>query len=1059
LDREKVIQNHEKIYKSFDDLPPLPYGFLNRDEIIRLSKCYSFGHENFEVEQNNTFFYLSAKDEKSGRERHIYDLSFDIISSQVIDVVETLSAKYPVRLYIFGRGEKFTAGISMEVDPRELGEKTPDEFVKELMLASELSVEYYLGVNQFLQAIPLNLHPDFYSDLRFDHKEKKGFATGLYSITESDDLNELPLYSNITRVTRRKLEVFLSGIRAERVDPKSINSIIGNSEKDNIFYVDINGQKFFGFALEFSPLLLSGNDIATSLGNEFNRFPEGTIIQSFYASMPMVGPRVKAWVAGHKKRNIDAVNNKCEFRTRHIINSSLNHGLIMGKELQSREDFFFITSMIPIPEDLTEEEILEFKESVSSKAISLASTLSTNKLYANILSKDLLHYLIWHIINLPAVKSNENIYNEYFRHAEKDFSEIMAKFTRIYPSKDGMFTSSLDESMRMVPILIEEFPEYHFPQNIASVTNPFDSDQFIRAPFVQFTNIEVMPKKKVNKKLVKKLGLMNKQLFSDTKAIREMMEHLFHRRDDTKLMMESIRRGSSPFKITSGILLFTPADKKNTSEEIVSETISAFETRGYKVRREEFITPIVWKNSLPFGYDPQVNSADDGISASHLGTAVNATSAILTQGSWAGTPADQGGILMSGRRGQTATIDIFSSSTNYNFVTIGGSGGGKSFFNNELVSDIYARGGIVRIIDVGESYKRLCLDVYGGEYLDFDPDNPMSVNPFWGIRIRKDFNKSYEGLVEILNIMANPFNEEVDPYINAVLETALVEAWETYGGELEGWHIHKALLEKSELEGEPRLKDVALLVSKYLAKDGVYGVWFNGKPDFNFTHDFAVLELENLNSQKQLRNVILPLVVSKIGNEMYLDQEAKSRPSIILIDEAWDLLAAPKSGRFIETAFRRARKYYSSIGIITQSFEDLVTSSAAKAAQANSEWLFILKQKESSIKAAIEQGIIEESSPFHTLILEGSKDVKFFSNVFVKSSSGIDLFKFTVDFYSLFLYTTNAKEKKIIQDYKDTYGFDELKAVKAAAAEFYKNSNRLKFYEDLFEEEILKAVA
>ena len=50
-----------------------------------------------------------------------------------------------------------------------------------------------------------------------------------------------------------------------------------------------------------------------------------------------------------------------------------------------------------------------------------------------------------------------------------------------------------------------------------------------------------------------------------------------------------------------------------------------------------------------------------------------------------------------------------------------------------------------------------------------------------------------------------------------------------------------------------------------------------------------------------------------------------------------------KTGRFIESAFRRARKYGGIVGVATQSFEDFEKSDAARAAISNAAWQLIRK--------------------------------------------------------------------------------------------------------------------
>ena len=53
----------------------------------------------------------------------------------------------------------------------------------------------------------------------------------------------------------------------------------------------------------------------------------------------------------------------------------------------------------------------------------------------------------------------------------------------------------------------------------------------------------------------------------------------------------------------------------------------------------------------------------------------------------------------------------------------------KSFLINHIVSQYYEQGHHVVIMDIGNSYKKLCFLV-DGEYLEYDNNNPLKFNPF-----------------------------------------------------------------------------------------------------------------------------------------------------------------------------------------------------------------------------------------------------------------------------------------------------------------------------------------
>ncbi|WP_083024734.1 hypothetical protein [Vreelandella lionensis] len=167
---------------------------------------------------------------------------------------------------------------------------------------------------------------------------------------------------------------------------------------------------------------------------------------------------------------------------------------------------------------------------------------------------------------------------------------------------------------------------------------------------------------------------------------------------------------------------------------------------------------------------------------------------------------------------------------------------------------------------------------------------------------------------------------------------------------METKHVYQWL--ESRADSDPVAKSIALQLEPYAV--GRHAAWFNGEPQLDLSNEFTILELEELNVDRELRNVVMTLLMARTTRDMYL--RPLNIPKMMLIDEAWDLLADPKSGKFIETAFRRIRKYYGSAGFITQGFKDTDLSPAAQAAFDNAPWTFVLKQSGPSLDYAQKNG-------------------------------------------------------------------------------------------------------
>nr|UVX22886.1 IncF plasmid conjugative transfer pilus assembly protein TraC [Proteus terrae subsp. cibarius] len=145
-----------------------------------------------------------------------------------------------------------------------------------------------------------------------------------------------------------------------------------------------------------------------------------------------------------------------------------------------------------------------------------------------------------------------------------------------------------------------------------------------------------------------------------------------------------------------------------------------------------------------------------------------------------------------------------------------------------------------------------------------------------------------------------------------------------------------------------RVQDVGEQLYPFTTQ-GEYGRFFNGHNNTRFKNRFTVLELEELKGRKHLQQVVLLQLIYQIQQEMYLGE--RDRRKIVFIDEAWDLLTQGDVGKFIETGYRRFRKYGGSAVTVTQSVNDLYDSPTGKAIAENSANMYLLGQKAETINA------------------------------------------------------------------------------------------------------------
>src|SRR3546814_16431615 len=86
--------------------------------------------------------------------------------------------------------------------------------------------------------------------------------------------------------------------------------------------------------------------------------------------------------------------------------------------------------------------------------------------------------------------------------------------------------------------------------------------------------------------------------------------------------------------------------------------------------------------------------------------------------------------LYTGLKGQLVTLDLFDPRiNNYNFIVSAESGAGKSFLLNNLCQQYFAQNALIRIIDIGGSYRKLCT-LCSGRYIALGEEH-LVLTPFY----------------------------------------------------------------------------------------------------------------------------------------------------------------------------------------------------------------------------------------------------------------------------------------------------------------------------------------
>ncbi|MBY0379509.1 MAG: ATP-binding protein, partial [Burkholderiales bacterium] len=188
--------------------------------------------------------------------------------------------------------------------------------------------------------------------------------------------------------------------------------------------------------------------------------------------------------------------------------------------------------------------------------------------------------------------------------------------------------------------------------------------------------------------------------------------------------------------------------------------------------------------------------------------------------------------------------------------------------------------------------------------------------------------------------------------------------------------------------------------------------------------NLIVLELEELKAKGQLCFVVLLILMLKITQEMYLGD--RSQKKICIIDEAWDLIGKGNSGSFIETGYRRARKYGGAFLTATQSTDDYYMSNNTQACWNNADIKFLLRQ-------GSEPKNVKFDEYTSNLMKTVSTETGVFSEVLIIiGSQTCGVCRLIVDPFSAFIYSSNANDVQLINYIKQFEGLPVEQAVRKA---------------------------
>ena len=456
-------------------------------------------------------------------------------------------------------------------------------------------------------------------------------------------------------------------------------------------------------------------------------------------------------------------------------------------------------------------------------------------------------------------------------------------------------------------------------------------------------------------------------------------------------------------------------------------------------------------------------------------------------------------IYYTDRQGVPVAIDITGKegknklTDNSNFFCLGPSGSGKSFHMNSVVRQLHEQGTDVVMVDTGNSYEGLC-EYFGGKYISYTEERPITMNPF---RInREEMNVEKTGFLKNLVLLIWKGTQgTVTKTEDRLIEHVITEYYDAYFNGFEGFtpqqreDLRKSLViddrnssEKrhesereravriegiiDEIEGrrkelkveelsfnsfyeysvqripdiceENRITGIDLSTYRYMMKDfylgGNHEKTLNENMDSSlFDETFVVFEIDSIKDDP----LLFPLVTLIIMDVFLQKMRIKKNRKVLVIEEAWKAIASPLMAEYIKFMYKTARKFWASVGVVTQEIQDIIGSEIVKEAIINNSDVVMLldqskfKERFDTIKTILGLTDVDCKKIFTINRLENKEGRSFFREVFIRRGTTSGVYGVEEPRECYMTYTTERAEKEVLKLYKRELQCSHQEAIEA----------------------------
>ena len=412
---------------------------------------------------------------------------------------------------------------------------------------------------------------------------------------------------------------------------------------------------------------------------------------------------------------------------------------------------------------------------------------------------------------------------------------------------------------------------------------------------------------------------------------------------------------------------------------------------------------------------------------------------------------------------------------------------------NSVVRQMWEQNTDVVMVDTGNSYEGLC-EYVGGKYISYTEEHPITMNPF---RIkREELNVEKTGFLKnLIMLIWKGTHGEVTKTEERLIEQVITEYYDVYFNGFTGFtppqreDLRKGLLiddrnknvnnresdeerharieaQIDEIESrrkelpvkelsfnsfyefsvqripdicqENQIQGIDISTYRYMMKDfyrgGNHDKTLNEDLDSTlFDETFIVFEIDSIKDDP----LLFPLVTLIIMDVFIQKMRIKKNRKVLVIEEAWKAIASPMMAEYIKYLYKTARKFWASVGVVTQEIQDIVGSPIVKEAIINNSDVVMLldqskfRERFDEIKSILGLTDVDCKKIFTINRLENKEGRSFFREVFIRRGSVGAVFGVEEPHECYMTYTTERAEKEALKLYKCELKCDHQQAIEA----------------------------